>query len=103
MTHYCNLGGSMRDTLHIQDLPSFSLANHAANNKEDVRRIITETGAKQVMFHLLSLPRKAIAIDDPRLDGWLNRLFNPKPANRSVRPARVLAVVDDGWLPEIDN
>jgi hypothetical protein len=80
-TYYCNIGGSMRDTLHVDDIrtghPSY--ANHEARSAEDIERIIAETGATKISFNVIGFPRGPVALTHPKLNSYLSKLFRKSP------------------------
>lgn len=66
-------------TLHIDTIPTLGEESHEAKSLEDVRQIIEATGTTRVMLYCYTLPRHPVPIEDARLNGYINRLLNPKP------------------------
>lgn len=99
-TLYCNLGGSLRDTLRVATLPTVGSANHEARTVEDVRRIIAQTGARQVMLCGASMPMRAVAINHPKLDSYIRRMLAPR-LPKIARKAQPVATFTDAELDDI--
>jgi hypothetical protein len=102
-TLYCNIGGSLKDTLHLDTLPTVGAANHEARSAEDVRRIIAHTGVTYAMFAAASLPRNAVAVDHPKLYSYIRRMLAPASPPRTQARAAQVAVADANIDDIIDN
>lgn len=94
-TLYCSLGGSLKDTLHLEYLPATGRTTFEAQSPADVQQIIRMTGATQVMFGGTWLPQRAVAVDHPQFVKHLAKAFNP-PKPRQPKPVQV---ADDGFDP----
>lgn len=87
-TLYCYLGGSLKDTLHLSDLPVTGPTLFEAQNAADVQTIVRITGAKFLLFYGTWLPQRPVPVNHPQLVKHLHKAFCPPPVK--VRPvARV--------------
>ena len=87
MIYFCNIGGSLNDTLHIDVLPTVGAANYDAFCPQDIKRIIAHTKAAHVRFGQPGFPARGVSADSPKLDGLLNKLFRPAPPPKlAARP-----------------
>lgn len=102
-TYYCNLGGSLQDTLHVDSLPTVGGHNFQARNAGDLAVIIERTGAKYVMFAFAWMPRRAVRVSNPTLERHMAQVFNP-PKYRPLAARPVTTGADDSDLVGIiDN
>jgi hypothetical protein len=99
MKYFCNLGGSLANTLHVDSIKLLDADNLEASTPADVKRIISETGATLVSFARADMPQRAVAVNDSKLDKHLRKLFAPAQLMCAVQPVVVADYSDlDGII-----